>query len=71
MSVVYHGVRYMVPFSHECQSVHDAVCKALYEASECIASPKKITENGQTVWDADLQLLDDFADSIGINSDYF
>jgi hypothetical protein len=71
MSVVYHGVRYMVPFSCECQSVHDAVCQALYEANECIASPNKITENGQTVWDADLQELDDFADSIGINSDYF
>jgi len=71
MSVVYHGVRYMVPFFHQCESVHDAVCQALSEASACYASPKKITENGQTVWDADLQELDDFADSIGINSDYF
>jgi hypothetical protein len=70
MSVVYHGVRYMVPFSRQCESVHDAVCQALSEASDCYASPEKITENGQTVWDADLQGLDDFADSIGINSDY-
>jgi len=71
MSVVYHCVRYMVPLSQECKSVHDAVCQALWEASECYASPTRITENGQTVWDADLQELDDFADSIGINSDYF
>jgi Flp pilus assembly protein TadG len=51
--------------------VSRAVCQALYEASECYASPVKITENGQVVWDSDLQNLDDFAESIGINPDYF
>lgn len=69
--VVYHHVRYMVPYSQECRTVHEAVCQALYEASECYASPVKITENGKVVWGVDLQELDDFAESIGINPDYF
>jgi hypothetical protein len=51
--------------------VRRAVGQALYEASECYASPKKITENGQVVWDSDLQDLDDFAESIGINPDHY
>jgi hypothetical protein len=71
MSVVYHYFRYMAPYSRECRSVYEAVCQALYETSECYAYSKKITENGKVVWDADLQELDDFAESIGINPDYF
>ena len=71
MSVIYHRIRFGTPISGPCESVSRAVCQALYEASECYASPVKITENGQVVWDSDLQDLDDFAESIGINPDYF
>ena len=70
-TVMYHRVRFMTPISDPCESVRRAVGQALYEASECYASPKKITENGQVVWDSDLQDLDDFAESIGINPDHY
>lgn len=70
-TVMYHRVRFMTPISDQCESVERAVSQALYEASEYYASPKKITENGQVVWDSDLQDLDDFAESIGINPDYY
>lgn len=71
MSVIYHKLRFGAPISDPCESVQRAVCQALYEASECDASPVRITENERVVWDSDLQDLDDFAKSIGINPDYF
>jgi hypothetical protein len=71
VKVIYHRIRFMTPLSEPCESVERAVSQALWEAADCWASPKRITENGRVVWDSDLQDLDDFAESIGINPDLY
>ncbi len=71
MSAIYHRIRYMSPSSESFESVREAVCAALWESANCYASPRKITQNRQTLWDSELQDLDDFAESIGVNPDLY